>query len=89
MRGGSDRAALTYAQVDGLEPHEPRERDGRPSFWERSSRALPHRDISRRENNASRPSPVGGVNELVKYADVVPGALPAVEKIPDASRSTG
>src|SRR5262249_11666336 len=44
-------------------------RDGRPSFWERPSHALPDRGDPP-WGDASRPSAVGGVNELVKYADI-------------------
>jgi hypothetical protein len=47
-----------------------RERKGRPSFWERPSRALPDREETRREGDASRPRLAGGVNRLVKYADI-------------------
>src|SRR6516225_3459137 len=44
-------------------------RDGRPSFW-RPSRALPAEKEPSRGSDVSRPRPVGGVNELVKYADI-------------------
>jgi hypothetical protein len=80
MRGAAIGLPSPLRELMALSRMNPRERDGKRSFWGRPSRALPDRDIPRRENNASRPSPVGGVNELVKYADVVPGALPAAEK---------
>jgi hypothetical protein len=59
------------ARIDGLEPLNqfPHERDGRPSFWKRPSRALPDREGSRRRAMPSRPSQAGRVNDLVKYAD--------------------
>jgi hypothetical protein len=80
MRGAAIGLPSPLRELMALSRMNPRERDGKRSFWGRPSRALPDRNIPRRENNASRPSPVGGVNELVKYADVVPGALPAAEK---------
>src|SRR5262245_3490869 len=46
-----------------------REREGRPSFWKRPSRALPDREETRREDDASRPMPAGDVKRLVKNAD--------------------
>ena len=60
LERGSDEAA-PLARVDGLEPDNAYlsgSRNGRPPFWER------------RGSDASRPRPVGGVNELVKYADI-------------------
>src|SRR5262249_18651313 len=72
LERGSDGAALPCARVDGLEPmknHGPPRQVGRPSFW-RPSRALPDPEKPCRGAMPSRPRPVGGVNELVKYADI-------------------
>jgi hypothetical protein len=72
LERGSDGAALPCARVDGLEPmknHAPPRQVGRPSFW-RPSRALPDPEKPCRGAMPSRPRPVGGVNELVKYADI-------------------
>src|SRR5262249_40530502 len=46
IRRGSDQAAPPCARVDGLEPlkHAPPRQDGRPSFWDRPSYALPDRE---------------------------------------------
>src|SRR5262249_6484032 len=45
LERGSDQAApSSCARVDGLEPYNaPPRQDGRPSFWERPSHALPDR----------------------------------------------
>src|SRR5262249_23832669 len=71
IRTGQRLGATPLARVDSLEPqckcHPPRQ-NGRPSFWERPSHALPDRKGFCRESNPSRPRPVGGVIELVKYA---------------------
>src|SRR5262252_8063314 len=40
--------------------------NGRPSFWERPSYALPDRRRKASRGDAIRPRPVGGVNWLVK-----------------------
>jgi len=53
-----------------LNRYNPPQQDGRPSFWERPSHALPDRKGTCREGDASRQRPLGGVNELVKYADI-------------------
>jgi hypothetical protein len=70
-KGAATRAA-PLARVDGLEPimHKTPRQPGRPSFWERPSRALPDRGF-RCAGDVSRPRQVGGVNELVKnpYVD--------------------
>src|SRR5258708_13340421 len=42
----------------------PARQDGRPSFWERPSHALPDREFPAARGDASRPRPVGGVNDM-------------------------
>ena len=71
MRGAATGLPLTYARVDGLEPHKTSasERAGHLSGSDRATRCPIGISLAAR-NNPSRPSPVGGVNELVKYADV-------------------
>src|SRR5262249_61432147 len=55
--------------LNRMKPRLPAAGRGRPSFW-RPSRALPGREGAQPRGNTSRPRPVGGVNELVKYADI-------------------
>src|SRR5262249_30192588 len=72
IRRGSDQAA-PLTRVDGLEPRmkclPPRGRTaGHLSGSDRAARCPTEKSPPR--GDASRPRPVGGVNELVKYADI-------------------
>src|SRR5262245_29735676 len=62
LERGSDQAAPPVRELMALNRYDPPQQDGRPSFWERPSHALPDRKGTHREVDASRLRSVGGVN---------------------------